>query len=496
MFASDSLGSETQFDAVLVGAGIMSSTLAVLLHELEPDMKILIVERLHAPGLESSCAVNNSGTGHAANCEFNYTPLNSDGSLNIDKALAINASFERSLEFWSSMTEMGKLVPDEFLHALPHVSCVWSQNDISYLRQRFLQLSSVDVFKEMEWSDDKEEIREWIPLMMKSRQPHQKVAATRMARGTDIDFGALTCAYLKVLEKSGAIEIKYSTEVIDIQRANKRTWQLSVLNEREVTSVQASFLFLGAGGGALSLLKKSGIAECYDYGGFPVSGKWLVCNDEELANQHNAKVYGTSAVGAPPMSVPHLDSRWIEGKKSLLFGPFAGFNTKFLKNGSNWDFFRSIQFSNVTPMIQAGLGNYDLIKYLISQLQLDHSARMDQLRDFFPEARSDDWQVSIAGQRVQIIKKTSRGGLLKFGTEVVSSSDGTLAALLGASPGASTAVSIMLEILKRCWSEKLSSNIWQERLKKLLPSYGKDLKKDRELFDNLRSRSNTLLGLG
>ncbi|AAP99464.1 MULTISPECIES: malate:quinone oxidoreductase [Prochlorococcus] len=495
MVLSDSLASDTRFDAVLIGAGIMSSTLAVLLHELDPEMRILIVERLEAPALESSSALNNAGTGHAANCEFNYTPCHPDGSINIQKALVINSAFERSLEFWASMTELGKLSPKTFLNLVPHISFVNCEEDVLFLQQRYKKLSAINAFRDMEWSADKEELSEWIPLIMNNRNPDQKVAATRVKRGTDINFGALTLAYLETLQESGAVELKLSTEVVDISRLQEETWEISLANTAGTYCVQAPFLFLGAGGGALSLLQNSGIEEGKKYGGFPVSGQWLVCNDSKLVKMHHAKVYGKSAIGAPPMSVPHLDTRWIGTERFLLFGPFAGFNTKFLKNGSNWDFLRSIQFSNFAPMIQTGLRNFDLIKYLIGQLKLDHDDRIAVLKDFFPEARSSNWTLSLAGQRVQIIKKTSKGGVLKLGTEVVTSSDGSLAALLGASPGASTAISIMLEVLQRCWGKKMSTDIWQKRLRDLLPSFGQDINHDKSLLDKLRNRSDSLLGL-
>ncbi len=495
MIFSNALGSEARFDAVLIGAGIMSTTLAVLLHELEPELRILIVEKLDAPALESSSALNNAGTGHAANCEFNYTPRQADGSLNIKKALLINSFFESSLEFWASMTEMGKLSPENFLHWVPHISFVSNQEDISFLRQRYRELTHHQPFVDMQWSEDSKELEEWIPLVMLNRDVTQKVAATRMHRGTDIDFGALTSSYLDILKKDGAVELLLSTNVIDIHRSGNEPWEISLVNKTGSFSIQTPFVFIGAGGGSLPLLQKSGIAEGKVYGGFPVSGQWLVCNDPDLAERHNAKVYGKSATGAPPMSVPHLDTRWIKGQRSLLFGPFAGFNTRFLKNGSNLDLFRSIQLSNLVPMIQTGFKNYDLIKYLFRQVQLNHIDRVNSLKSFFPEAKPENWTLSVAGQRVQIIKQGSQGGVLKLGTEVVTSADGSLAALLGASPGASTAVSIMLEVLERCWRKKMQTHHWQERMKKLLPSFGKDINADKSLFEKLRNRSDYLLGL-
>ncbi len=495
MVFSHSLGSESQFDAVFIGAGIMSSTLAALLYELEPEIRILIIERLEAPALESSAAINNSGTGHAANCEFNYTPISCDGNINIQKALDINHSFEISLEFWASLTELDRLSPSSFLHTLPHISFVYSEEDIGFLRERYTRLRATRPFKSMEWSEDKDELQEWIPLIINGRNPNEKVAATRMKRGTDIDFGALTSSYLNTLMNNGAVELRLSTEVIDIKKTNKDSWRLSLVNEKETYCVQAPFLFLGAGGGALNLLQKSGIPEGNSYGGFPVSGQWLVCNDSGITQQHNAKVYGKSALGAPPMSVPHLDTRWVDGEKSLLFGPFAGANTKFLKNGSSMDFFRSINPLNFSPMLQAGIKNFDLIMYLLGQVRLDHDAKIHSLKTFFPDVKSKDWTLAVAGQRVQIVKKTSQGGVLKMGTEVVTSSDGSLAALLGASPGASTAVSIMLEVLQRCWSEKMSTDGWQNRLRQLIPSFRLDINSDKALLEKIHQRTNSVLRL-
>ncbi len=494
MFVSGINGSERRFDAVLIGAGIMSSTLAVLLHELEPQMNILIVERLDAPALESSSALNNAGTGHGANCELNYTPLLSNGSVAIEKALEINSSFERSLEFWASLTEMGRIVPSEFLKVLSHISFVSREEDVAFLKQRHLQLTAENAFATMEFSQDTEEIKDWIPIVMNGRELSQKVAATRITRGTDIDFGALTRTYLGSFEDSHSVQIRYSTEVKTLRKDNKGIWEVSLQDESNSYSVEAPFVFIGAGGGSLSLLQKSNIPEGNSYGGFPVSGQWLICENAELVEKHNAKVYGNTLSGAPPMSVPHLDTRWIEGKKSLLFGPFAGFNTKFLKHGSRLDLFRSIQFRNIGSMLQVGAENLDLIKYLFGQLLQDDLDRIDSLRNFLPKADFNDWELSVAGQRVQIIKRTTRGGILKMGTEVVSSEDGSLAALLGASPGASIAISIMLEVLSSCWGKSMSTERWQNKLHKLIPSHDKDIIHDQALFLKVRDRTDKLLG--
>ncbi len=489
-----------RYDAVLVGAGIMSSTLASLLHALDPEMRLLLVERLEAPALESSAAVNNAGTGHAANCELNYTPQQADGTVSTDKALAINAAFERSLEFWASLAEQGLLDPGSFLHQVPHLSFVWGYDDVDFLQQRYRQLSALPAFAAMQWSTDAAEIGDWMPLVMQGRRPDQPLAATRIERGLDLDFGSLTRALLLPLQTAGALEVMYGSSVQGLRRELTESmtccdWQLELRGPSGRRRVQAPFVFLGAGGGALPLLQSSGIPQAAAYAGFPVSGQWLVCSEQDLVERHHAKVYGKAKVGAPPMSVPHLDTRWIDGKRSLLFGPYAGFSSKFLKTGSLLDLPRSVRPTNLLPMLQVGVHNLPLVKYLINQLRQSEADRMEALRAFLPEANPEHWSLSVAGQRVQIIKRTPDGGRLQMGTEVVSSSDGSLAALLGASPGASTSVQIMVEVLERCFASKLATQAWQERLQQLIPSYRQDLNSDAELLMRTRDRSDALLGL-
>ena len=495
MFSISTPDSKNTYDAVLVGAGIMSSTLAVLMHELEPDLRVLIVERLSSPGLESSNANNNAGTGHAANCELNYTPIQEDGGISTAKAFEINKSFERSLEFWASLAEEGKLMPQTFLNKLPHISLVFGDEDISFLKKRFSELSSHAAFSQMEFTMDHGELKDWIPLLMDGRNKSEKIGATRIKRGTDIDFGNLTRSYIKQIEKSKSIEIDFLTNVEDLQQDSEGKWYLSLKGTQKNRIVKSKFVFLGAGGGALSLLQKSGVPEGLSYAGFPVSGKWLICEEEKSTKTHNAKVYGNAAVGAPPMSVPHLDTRWINGKRSLLFGPFAGFSSNFLKYGSKLDLFRSIKTTNFFSMLQAGLDNIDLGKYLLNQLIQTNEDRIETLKRFLPLVSPTDWKLSIAGQRVQIIKQTAKGGVLKMGTEVVTSSDGSLAALLGASPGASTAVTIMIEVLNRCWHEKMQSNRWKERMLELFPSIGIDINTNQEALKEIRKRNDFLLKL-
>ena len=493
---------DRRYDAVLVGAGIMGATLAALLHELDPDLRLLMVERLDAPALESSAAVNNAGTGHAANCELNYTPLQADGTVATSKAVAINAAFERSLEFWGSLAERGSLDPREFLHQAAHISAVWTDDNIAFLKQRHSQLRELPAFAAMHWSEDRQQLKEWMPLVMEGRDPQQPVAATRIERGTDVDFGALTRAYLQPLQNSGALTIWYGTEVLDLNRLRRTDmteadWRLELSGPSGRSEIQAPFVFLGAGGGALPLLQRSGIPEAIDFAGFPVSGLWLVCNNTALAEQQRAKVYGKAAVGAPPMSVPHLDTRWIDGQRSLLFGPFAGFSSKFLKQGSFFDLPKSVRPTNLFPMLQVGVKNMELVRYLVNQLRQSPEERHKELQEFMPMADPEDWSLSVAGQRVQIIKSSKReGGRLQLGTEVVASGDGSLAALLGASPGASTAVTIMLEVLERCFAAQLATPEWQERLRAVLPSNQLHPLQNPEVLQRMRERSDALLGLG
>ncbi len=496
MFNTSASHSENTYDAILVGAGIMSSTLAVLLHELDPDLRLLVVERLSSAGLESSCAKNNAGTGHAANCELNYTPIQEDGSINITKAFEINKSFEQSLEFWASLTEKGKLIPKTFLNKLPHISLVFGDKDISLLKKRFSELSSHAAFAQMEFTQDHGELKDWIPLIMDGRKENEQIAATKIERGTDIDFGNLTRSYINQIEGAKSIEINYSTNVENLQQGREGDWYLSLEGgAKKNRIVRSKFVFLGAGGGTLTLLQKSGIPEGLSYAGFPVSGKWLICEGEKSTKTHNAKVYGNAAVGAPPMSVPHLDTRWIDGKRSLLFGPFAGFSSNFLKYGSKLDLFRSIKSTNLSSMLQAGLDNIDLGKYLLNQLIQTNEDRIETLKRFLPRVSPNDWKLSIAGQRVQIIKQTSKGGVLKMGTEVVTSSDGSLAALLGASPGASTAVTIMIEVLNRCWHEKMKSSKWENKMLELFPTIRTDINSNQERLLAIRKRNDFLLKL-
>ncbi|WP_430459994.1 malate dehydrogenase (quinone) [Thalassolituus sp. LLYu03] len=485
-------------DVLLVGGGVMSATLGTLLTHLDPTLKITMVERLDHVAHESTDGWNNAGTGHAGYCELNYTPEDDKGNVTIDRALTINANFEVSLQLWTWLVENGGLPePSQFINTTPHMSFVWGEANVAFLRQRYEKLSAHPLFAGMEYSENPDVLREWMPLVMNGRDPEQRVAATRVNHGADVDFGSLTRNMVAKLEQNDNFTLMLNTQVEDFMRG-KGGW-LVVTEDRasgEETSIEAKFVFLGAGGGALPLLQASGIEEADGYGGFPVSGQWLVCKDPAIVKQHHAKVYGKAAIGAPPMSVPHLDTRIINGQPALLFGPYAGFTTKFLKQGSVLDLVKSVSFSNLIPMMSVGVNNMDLTKYLISEVMQSHSDRVETLRGYFPDCKESDWTLAEAGQRVQIIKKDAQGkGKLEFGTELVAAKDGSLAALLGASPGASVAAKAMIEVLERCFPQQMAGG-WGEKLKEMVPSYGSDLKTNADLLKQIRSKTLSTLKLG
>jgi malate dehydrogenase (quinone) len=486
-------------DIVLVGTGIMSATLGILLKELQPDLTISIFERLPEIAKESTDAWNNAGTGHSAFCELNYTPEQADGSIDISKAKKIAASFELTKEFWAYLVAQKKVIdPKDFIHQTPHLSFVWGEENVTYLKKRFEALSLHPLFAEMQYSADKTVLEKWMPLVMLGRAVNEKVAATKMDIGTDIDFGNITRAMFAYLEKQNGVSLYLEHEVRDIDKNEAGRWDIKIKNIKadEKFIVESKFVFIGAGGGTLPLLEKSDIEEAVGYGGFPISGQWLVCKNESVIAQHQSKVYGKASVGAPPMSVPHLDTRIIDGKKALLFGPFAGFSTKFLKQGSYWDLVTSLEFDNIFPMLSAGAHNWPLTKYLIQQVRLSHEDRIEELRHYLPNVRSEDWELSIAGQRVQVIKKDKEvGGILEFGTELVCSKDGSIAALLGASPGASTAVTAMIDVLKKCFVNELSTEKWQDKLRKMMPSYGQSFSDNGVLVLESRRRTGEILGI-
>jgi malate dehydrogenase (quinone) len=490
---------ETDADVILIGAGIMSATLGVLLKELNPELSIEIYERLDVAAAESSDAWNNAGTGHSAFCELNYTPQKSNGSVDVKKAISIAESFEVSKQFWTYLLDKEIVKdPSSFIRNIPHLSFVWGKKNVEYLKTRYNNLKTCNLFAEMQYSENPSEIKEWIPLVMEGRDDKEPLAATKVDLGTDVNFGSLTREMFNYLAKQDKVTLHFHHEIRDLDKQDNGAWEVKVknLDSGKKKKRLAKFVFIGAGGGSLLLLEKADIKEGKGFGGFPVSGQWLKCTNEEVIARHHAKVYGKAAVGAPPMSVPHLDTRIINGKQALLFGPYAGFSTKFLKNGSYFDLAASIKFSNIRPMISAGLKSIDLTKYLIEQVRQSPEDRFEALKEYMPNAEFKDWELEIAGQRVQVIKKKpSGGGILEFGTEVVSAGDGSIAALLGASPGASTAVSIMLDLLNRCFKKQMQTADWQSKIREMIPSFGQKLAEDDELCQEVRQRTSAELKL-
>lgn len=488
-----------ELDVLLIGAGIMSATLGTLLQELEPDWRLEMVERLSEVAAESSNGWNNAGTGHSALAELNYTPQREDGSVDIKKAVTINESFMVSRQFWASLVEKGRLSsPNSFINSTPHMSFVWGDDNVKFLRQRAKSLNNSCLFEGLAYSEDPAVIRQWAPLVMQGRRPGEKVAATHSPIGTDVNFGEITRQLITALDRSDNFNLSLRQEVRDIKRLSDGRWQVSLQNlqTHSVRTVISKRIFIGAGGGALHLLQKTGIPEAKKFAGFPVGGSFLVTENPQLVAQHQAKVYGKASVGAPPMSVPHVDARVLDGKRVLLFGPFATFSTKFLKEGSLLDMFTSITPANIAPIMQVGARNLGLVKYLVSQVLLSDKDRLAALREYVPEAKAEDWRLVTAGQRVQVIENDqTQGGTLRLGTEIITSQDGTISALLGASPGASTATQAMLDLLGKIFKDKVESDPWQQTIKRLVPYWRVALNNDPQACQHVIQHTSQALGL-
>ena len=498
-------GNASEPEVVLIGAGIMSATLVTFLKTLEPSLTVAMFETLHDCAQESSDGWNNAGTGHAANCELNYTPQRNDGSVDISRALEVNTEFDLSRQLWSFLVNKGAIPdPSAFIHPCPHMSFVWGAGNVAFLRQRFKEMSAHHCFYGMEYSEDRNKITDWAPLIMDGRDNKDPFAATRIITGSDVDYGALTHLLIKHLSDQPGFDVHYNRKVVGLDREHDGHWRVSGedTNDGGVATVSAKFVFIGAGGGALALLQKSKIPEGKGYGGFPVSGIWLRCDVDAVSHRHHAKVYGKAAVGSPPMSVPHLDTRIIGSKHSLLFGPYAGFSTRFLKHGELTDLLASLTFENVIPLLDVARDNFRLAEYLIGQVLESSNQQFATLKQFFPRAVKKDWKEAVAGQRVETIKPLeSKGwlehekGELEFGTELVVAEDKSIVALLGASPGASTAASIAIGVLEKCFKNELTANGWLPRLKEIIPSYGESLIKDAALTRRIRADTATVLHL-
>ncbi len=489
---------KSHYDVVLIGGGIMSATLGTLLHELDPSLNIVIFERLGRFAQESSAAWNNAGTGHSAFCELNYTPQQEDGSIDIKKAESIAEQFEISKQFWSFLLTKNHIdTPKDFITSCPHMSLVFGESDQAFLKKRHEEMTKSELFKGMQFTTDHDQLREWIPLIMSKRKSTEVLAATKMDLGTDVNFGTLTRKMARFLAEDSNVDVYLYHDVKDIDPQDDGKWWLKVRDRMHYKSSEltADFVFIGAGGYALPLLESTDIPEGDGYGGFPVSGEWLVTHNQELVAQHQTKVYTQAGLDAPPMSVPHLDLRIIDGKKALLFGPFAGFSTKFLKEGSYLDLPESINLTNIRSLFGAWWHNLPLTQYLVRQVAMTKDQRIQHLREFVKDAKEEDWHLRVAGQRVQIIKKDdAEGGKLEFGTEVVVNETGTIASLLGASPGASTAAFAMIQVLEKCFPDKVA-NEWREKLLEMVPTYGQKLADNPELTRRIREYTKEKLDL-
>jgi malate dehydrogenase (quinone) len=463
-------------DVLLVGGGIMSATLGTWLNELEPSWTMEMVERLDAVAEESSNGWNNAGTGHSALAESNYTPYGKDGKIDISKAIEINESFQITRQFLAWQVKQGVLKdPHSFINSTPHMSFMWGDENVKFLKARYEALQTSPLFRGMQYSEDQEQIKKWVPLMMEGRDPKQKIAATWSPLGTDVNWGEVTRQYVANLQGKPGFSLKLSSEVEEITRNKDGGWHVEYKNLKDGSkhATDAKFVFIGAGGGALKLLQKADIPEARDYAGFPVGGSFLVTDNQDISLQHMAKAYGIASTGAPPMSVPHLDTRVLDGKRMILFGPFATFSTKFLKQGSYLDLLSTTTTHNVWPMSKVGIEQYPLIEYLAGQLMMSDDDRFNALKEYFPHAKKEDWRLWQAGQRVQIIKRDAeKGGVLKLGTEVVYAQDRSIAGLLGASPGASTAAPIMVTVLEKVFKDQVASPAWQQKMHQIVPSYG------------------------
>lgn len=485
-------------DVLFIGGGIMSATLGVLLHELEPGWSMTMVERLDDVAAESSNGWNNAGTGHTALAELNYTPRTASGSIDIAKAVRINEDFQVSRQFWAWGVSRGILKqPRSFINSTPHMSFVWGDENVRFLKARHEALQTNALFQSMQYSESHREIAQWAPLMMEGRDRRQKVAATWSSIGTDVNFGEITHQFVRYLESQSNFNLLLNSDVRQISRNDDGSWRVTVGNHQshaQTRRIDARFVFVGAGGGSLPLLQEAGIPEAKEYGGFPVGGSFLVTENSDITSRHFAKAYGKASVGSPPMSVPHLDTRILDGKKALLFGPFATFSTKFLKNGSYSDLLASTRMNNIVPMVRVGLSEFSLIKYLAGQLMLSDADRLKTLQEYLPRAQQQDWRLWQAGQRVQIIKRDKvKGGVLKLGTEIVCSKGGSMAGLLGASPGASTAAPIMLNLLDMAFKERLRSPAWQAKIRQIIPGYGTQLSANpRKALESLNATSEAL----
>jgi len=459
----------------------MSATLGAMLKHLDPNLSIQLYEAADEFAQEASNGWHNAGTGHAGLCELSYTPdRGDDGEVDVHKAIEIFEQFEHSKQFWGYLARQGVIPdPSSFVNAVPHISFVYGQEQVDFLRSRHAQMTKHHFFKEMQYTEDRETIKEWAPLLLEGRDPNEPIACTKMNAGTDVNFGALSRHLTRWLTEQDHCSAVTNHRVTDLDEQPDGRWKVTIkdLKGGKTKTRVAKFVFIGAGGGSLPLLQKSAIDEAKGFGGFPIGGQWLICQNQDLVKQHKAKVYGMSPGAAPTMAVPHLDLRVIDGQTSLLFGPYAAWTTKFLhETGKFTDLFKSIKADNLASLTKVGLYNLPLVKYLIQQGLQSMETRLGELRHFYPDAKKEDWKLIDAGIRVQAIKKEDGdAGIVHFGTEVVTNQARTISALLGASPGASVSTNIILDVVKRCFADQLATDDGHARMKDMVPTYDLDL---------------------
>jgi malate dehydrogenase (quinone) len=463
-------------DVVLVGSGIMSSTLAVMLKRLDPRLRVQIVEVASELAREASDGWNNAGTGHAGICEMSYTPTRDpDGRVPIARALKIFEQFEHSKQFWGAMTAAGAVgEPADFIHSVPHICFVKGTDDVDFLQARHAAMQEHHFFRSMQLTSDPSVIHDWVPLVMEGRATG-RVAAT-MGAGTEVNYGLLArrlCGWLAQQEHCG---VATGWKVTRLRRRVGQ-WRLALCHiaSGEVRELGARFVFIGAGGGSLTLLQSTGLPEVAGLGGFPIGGQWLVCDNPAICTRHDAKVYGATPPSSPSLGAGHLDVRRLDGQRQLLFGPFASWTTRFLKHSGSWgDLPRSIRLNNLPAMLRTAICNRSLVKYLVTQGLQSMNNRLQAVREYYPNARLEDWRLVQAGIRVQAIKRADRGAVY-FGTEVFSPADRSLAALLGASPGASVSVNIAFEVIRTCLPELLASSEGRSQMREMIPTFDEDL---------------------
>jgi len=472
-------------DVVLIGSGIMSANLGALLKRLDPKLSIQVYEAADELAYESSNGWNNAGTGHAGICELSYTPIPKDGSpVKVQKVIDIFQEFEQSLQFWGHAVASGMIDnPREFINPVQHISFVHGQDQVEFLKSRFAGMSAHHFFASMEFTTDRAKIGSWAPLLTEGRDPAVPIAATKMDGGTDINFGNVSRKLLAWLAKQPGCAVAASHKVVGLEKVGPVSdrpasgWKVTTRDTKTGTerTVQTKFVFVGAGGGSILLLQMAGLPEAKGLGGFPIGGHWLVCDKPEIVAKHQAKVYGQNLPEAPTMAVPHLDTRILDGKKTLLFGPFAAWTTRFLHRTGSWtDLPRSVKPHNLTTLLKIAATNFPLVKYLLQQGTQSMAARMKVMHIFYPNAKAEDWKLVDGGIRVQAIKKTDgEAGIVHFGTEVLTSADKSMSALLGASPGASVSVDIVLKVIKECFPHLITS----PRMAEIVPTYGTDYRR-------------------